>query len=340
MKTKEFYFNLPPELIAQYPPKERGDSRLLVLTRQSGIFQDSTIKSIGEFLPKNTLLVFNNAKVRKARLFATSETGGKVEFLFLYPLNASLWVTMISKHKRQHIGKRFTFGNGLKATVVGESEEGKIIEFDTPIDEDFFSKLGHIPLPPYIKRAETALDEKRYQTVYASKSGSVAAPTAGLHFTAPLLEELKNSGIESCFLTLHVGQGTFLPVRSENLEDHPMHREAYEISEESAAIINRAKKEKKRIVGVGTTSVRTLESAYSEAQGGVVAGLGSTRLFIYPPYKFKVVDGLVTNFHTPESTLLALVAALAGQENIFRAYEHAVKERYHFFSYGDAMLII
>ena len=218
--------------------------------------------------------------------------------------------------------------------------EGWFVQFDIPIDEIFFETYVHVPLPPYINREDVPLDEQRYQTVYAHKSGSVAAPTAGLHFTNELLEQLANDGIESCYLTLHVGQGTFIPIRSSTLEEHPMHTERYEVSQEAASTINSALREGRPIIAVGTTSVRTLESAFDPASGEVMAGSGSTNIFIYPPYNFKVISGLLTNFHTPESTLLALVSALAGKENIFKAYHHAIEERYHFFSYGDAMLII
>ncbi len=338
MKTKDLFFNLPSELIAQYPTSKRGESRLLVVNKGDGTFIDSSIPHIKEFLPQNSLLVLNNSKVRKARLYGTSEGGGRFEFLFLYPLEKEgQWVTMISKQKRHKEGKRFSFTDEIGVVVVGDCEEGKIVEFNIPVDESFFETHGHIPLPPYIKRDDIPLDERRYQTVYAQENGSVAAPTAGLHFTQDLLDELS---LDRCYLTLHVGQGTFLPVRTNTLAEHPMHREYYTIGEESGEAINRALKEGRPIIGVGTTSVRTLESAYNPTRGEVVAGSGSTRLFIYPPYDFKVISGLLTNFHTPESTLLALVMALAGSENIFRAYRHAIEERYRFFSYGDAMLII
>ncbi len=338
MKTKDLFFNLPNELIAQYPTNKRGESRLLVVNKEGGTYTDSSILSIKEFLPKDSLLVLNNSKVRKARLYGTSEGGGRFEFLFLYPLEEEgQWVTMISKQKRHKAGKRFAFSDDIYVTVIGDCSEGKIVQFNKAIDETFFERHGHIPLPPYIKRDDIPLDERRYQTVYAQENGSVAAPTAGLHFTQELLDELI---LERCYLTLHVGQGTFLPVRTKTLAEHPMHREYYTISDESALTINRALKEGRPIIGVGTTSVRTLESAYDASKGEVVAGSGSTRLFIYPPYEFKVISGLLTNFHTPESTLLALVMALAGEENIIRAYHHAIEERYRFFSYGDAMLII
>lgn len=341
MKTKDLFFNLPPELIAQFPSEQRGESRLLVLERESGNYTDSTILNVREFLPEGALLVLNNSKVRKARLFGESEGGGRFEFLFLSPLEkGGQWVAMISKQKRHKVGKRFTFNGEISATVVGECPEGKIVQFEQAIDESFFETYGHIPLPPYIKREDLPLDERRYQTVYAQESGSVAAPTAGLHFTNELLDQLTKEGIEKCYLTLHVGQGTFLPIRSKTLEEHPMHREHYEVSSEAALTINRALREGRPIIGVGTTSVRTLESAFDPYKGEIVAGSGATNMFIYPPYNFKVISGLLTNFHTPESTLLALVSALAGYDNIIKAYQHAVEERYRFFSYGDAMLII
>jgi len=230
-------------------------------------------------------------------------------------------------------------GEQWKAEIIGEDEAGKLVRFDQPIDEYFFSTCGHVPLPPYIKRDDTITDESRYQTVFAHTSGSVAAPTAGLHFTEPILDRIKNSGITVCPVTLHVGPGTFLPVRTEELEDHPMHREHYEVSEETASLINTAKREGRKIIAVGTTSVRTLESAYNREKQELIAGRSSTQLFIKPPYHFAVVDQLITNFHTPESTLLVLVSAFASKEQIFAAYEHAVQHEYRFFSYGDAMFI-
>ena len=344
MKTKEFFFNLPEELIAQHPADRRGESRLLVLNKQTGAYFDSHILQITDYLPTDALLVLNNSKVRKARVYGQSETGGRVEFLFLHELSDHTWVAMVTKQKKQRVGKRYRFSNATnrfwEATIVGNTEAGKIVAFDEVIDESFFASCGHVPLPPYIKRPDTFQDESRYQTVYAQAAGSVAAPTAGLHFTTTLLEKIEKRGIEICAVTLHVGPGTFLPVRTEKIEEHPMHLEHYDIAEETALAINRAKREGRPVIAVGTTSVRTLESAFDEELQGVLAGSGSTRLFIVPPYRFKVVDQLLTNFHTPESTLLVLVSAFAGKEHIFNAYQHAIRERYRFFSYGDAMLIL
>ncbi len=343
MKTKEFFFNLPEELIAQYPADRRGESRLLALDKTTGIYRDAHISQITTFLQPNSLVVVNNSKVRKARVYGQSETGGRVEFLFLYELPNHTWVTMVTKQKKQHIGKRYQFSNSnqktWQATIVGEHEDGKIVQFTQTIDESFFESCGHVPLPPYIKREDTFQDESRYQTVYAETAGSVAAPTAGLHFTAEILDQIISMGIEICPVTLHVGPGTFLPVRTEKLEDHPMHLEHYDIPEKTALSINQAKREGRPVVAVGTTSVRTLESAFDENTKQVLAGAGSTRLFIMAPYQFNVVDQLLTNFHTPESTLLVLVSAFAGKEHIFQAYEHAIAQRYRFFSYGDAMFI-
>ena len=343
MKTKEFSFDLPEHLIAQYPADRRGESRLLVLERASTALVDSHISQFPRFLEPGSILVVNNSKVRKARVYAQSETGSTVEFLFLNDLGDNRWTAMVSKSKRQRPGKRYRFSDGEKiiwdATIVAESEEGKIVLFDTPVDESFFTACGHIPLPPYIKRDDTSTDEHRYQTVYAEKSGSVAAPTAGLHFTDEILGEIESMGVTLCPVTLHVGAGTFLPVRSEHLEDHQMHLEHYEIPARTAHLVTEAKREGRKIVAVGTTSVRTLESAFDEQSMRLAEGEGATRLFILPPYRFKVVDQLLTNFHTPESTLLVLVSAFAGKEHIISAYQHAIERDYRFFSYGDAMFI-
>ncbi len=343
MKTKEFSFNLPEQLIAQYPAETRGESRLLVLDRATGHYTDARITEITDFLEPESVMVVNNSKVRKARVYGESETGGTVEFLFLNELPDHSWTAMVSKSKRQKPGKRYRFTNAQNqvwhARIIGEHEEGKLVQFETSIDEHFFQSCGHVPLPPYIKRDDTLGDESRYQTVYAQQAGSVAAPTAGLHFTEAILEQIRKKGITICPVTLHVGPGTFLPVRTEHLEDHPMHLEHYEIPQDTAETINLAKRDGRNIVAVGTTSVRTLESAFDETLGELPCGQGSTRLFILPPYRFKVVDQLMTNFHTPESTLLVLVSAFAGKEHILAAYEHAVQEQYRFFSYGDAMFI-
>ena len=326
MKTKEYSFDLPGRLVAQYPADRRGESRLLVLDRASGAIADSHISQFPRFLEPGSLLVVNNSKVRKARVYAQSREGSTSSFSSSTILGRP--ERDGDKSKRSD-GQRYRFASNdgsmmREATITDEDEDGKIVCFDTPIDETFFTACGHIPLPPYIKREDMGVDETRYQTVYAEKAGSVAAPTAGLHFTEAILREIDDLGITICPVTLHVGAGTFLPVRSEHLEDHRMHLEHYEVPEETARLVTEAKREGRKVVAVGTTSVRTLESAFDVASLRLPAGEGSTRLFILPPYKFKVVDGLLTNFHTPESTLLVLVSAFAGKDHILEAYRHAV----------------
>ena len=339
MRTKDFYFDLPEELIAQYPTDRRGRSRLMVLDRESGEVTHSSIDHIVDFIPEDALMIVNDSKVRKARVFAQTEFSGQVEFLFLEQHDELTWEVMVTKSKRQKKGRVYTFADGTKALMVDDLDGTRIIRTDRPIDESFFENLGHIPLPPYIKREDEFSDSSRYQTVYAEKIGSVAAPTAGLHFTDELLDALREKGVRIETVTLHVGLGTFLPIRTDEIEHHSMHSETYDISEETAQLINAYKHAGKPVIAVGTTSVRTLESAYDEKVGGVVPGRCSTDIFITPGYEFKVVEGLVTNFHTPESTLLILVSALAGREHIFGAYEEAIRERYRFYSYGDAMFI-
>lgn len=342
--TKDFYFDLPEELIAQKPSERRGEDRLLVLDKNSGEYMDSMISSFPDLLDKNSVIVMNNSKVRKARCYGVADTGGVVEFLFL-GMNPDLtWNAMVTKSKKQKVGKHFVFKtldgvDYIEAEIVRENEDNtRDVRFSRVIDENFFTLCGHVPLPPYIKREDDFSDESRYQTVYAKVSGSVAAPTAGLHFTPEILKRIDDIGIKRYEVTLHVGAGTFLPVRSENIENHHMHTESYEISSDVAEALNKAKRDGKKIVAVGTTSIRTLESASNDS-GELVNLSGKTDIFIHPGYKFKFVDNLLTNFHTPESTLLMLVSALAGKDNIFRAYQHAIEEKYHFFSYGDAMFI-
>ncbi len=345
MLTKDFYFDLPDSLIAQEPSEKRGEDRLLVLDKNSGEYKDMMMSDFPSLLPENSVLVVNNSKVRKARTYAESvETGGVVEFLFLGKNSNGSWKAMVTKSKRQKKGKRFVWKDSegkayVYAVIEKENDDGtRDVRFDSDIDESFFQTLGHVPLPPYIKREDNWKDENRYQTIYAKKEGSVAAPTAGLHFTPEIMEKIKERGIKIYEVTLHVGAGTFLPVRSEEIENHHMHTESYEISPETAEELNKAKREGKTIVAVGTTSIRTLESASDE--NGVLTSLkGDTSIFIYPGYKFKFVDNLLTNFHTPESTLLMLVSALAGKDHILTSYRHAVEEKYRFFSYGDAMFI-
>lgn len=344
MLTRDYYFDLPGELIAQVPTDRRGEEKLLVLDKTSGEYRDMMMKDFPSLIEPGSVMVVNNSRVRKARCYGESETGGTVEFLFLEENADHSWNAMVSKAKRQRVGRRYRFldGEGAlveEAVIVAENEDGtRRVSFSHPLDEDFFTRCGHVPLPPYIKREDDFSDESRYQTVYASQSGSVASPTAGLHFTKELLDEVKDRGVEILPVTLHVGAGTFLPVRSEKVEDHHMHYERYTVSDETADAINRAKAEGRPIVAVGTTSVRTLESATGE-DGLVHPGWGRTNIFIYPGYRFRTVDRLLTNFHTPESTLLMLVSALAGREHIMAAYEHAIAQRYRFYSYGDAMFI-
>lgn len=343
MDIKEFSFNLPPHLIAQYPSDKRGESRLLVLDRENQKLVDSSVGEISSFLPHDAVMIINDSRVRKARVYGISETGAKVEFLFLNPLTENSWLVMVSKSKRQKVGKSYNFNHPSKeviGTIIDENNDGKVISFNSSVDESFFDKVGHVPLPPYIKRGDEFQDESRYQTIYAASHGSVAAPTAGLHFTSSVIQSIKEKGITIAPVTLHVGPGTFLPVRSQTLEEHNMHREYYEISEETASIVNNAKKEGRAIIAVGTTSIRTLESAWDEKEQRLISGKNSTKLFITPSFNFKVVDHVMTNFHTPESTLLVLVSTFASKELIDRAYSHAIEKEYRFFSYGDAMLIL
>ncbi|GAB1482738.1 tRNA preQ1(34) S-adenosylmethionine ribosyltransferase-isomerase QueA [Treponema sp.] len=337
METTDFSFDLPEELIAQFPSSSRGASRLLCMDRNSGKLEHKMVSELSEILESGSLLVFNDSKVRKARLFGHSlNTGAEAEFLLLDHLGEGRWKAMAKRAKRRRVGSRYSF-DGVEAEIEAEDGEFRLLAFDTIIDDAWLDLHGHIPLPPYIKREDELADSERYQTVYARPVGSSAAPTAGLHFTEGLLQKLQEKGVETAFVTLHVGLGTFLPVREAQIEDHPMHEEAYTISEEAASQVERAKKEKRPVIAVGTTSVRTLESAWKE--GKLERGKGRTSIFIYPGYRFKVIDRLFTNFHTPESTLLMLVSAFAGREAILAAYQEAVTERYRFFSYGDAMYI-
>jgi S-adenosylmethionine:tRNA ribosyltransferase-isomerase len=289
-------------------------------------------------LDRGSLLVFNNSKVRKARIYGISETGARVEFLLLQARGSYDWTFMAGRSKRRRPGSRYAFEGGLSGEILG-GEATRLIRFDRPVDDAWLDRHGHIPLPPYIKRPDTPADWERYQTVYAAIAGSSAAPTAGLHFTREILAELESRGLETAFITLHVGPGTFLPVRSEHIEDHVMHEESYYINEETAAKVEKARAEGRPVVAVGTTSLRALESAWDEAQGRLRRGEGATSIFIYPGYAFKLADQLFTNFHTPESTLLMLVSAFAGRDFILESYREAVEKRYRFFSYGDAMLI-
>ena len=340
MNIKEFYYDLPEELIAQDPLTDRSSSRLLTLDKNSGAFSHHVFRDIVDYLNPGDCLVLNNTKVIPARLMGEKEgTGAGIEVLLLKRKENDVWETLVKPGKKARPGARISFGNGLLVgEVVDVVEEGnRLIKFEYEgIFEEILDQLGQMPLPPYIThRLE---DKNRYQTVYAKHDGSAAAPTAGLHFTPELLEIIKAKGVKVAEVTLHVGLGTFRPVKVENILEHHMHSEFYMVEEEQAAIINETKKNGGRVICVGTTSCRTLESATGE-DGVLRAGSGWTEIFIYPGYKFKILDALITNFHLPESTLLMLVSALAGRDNVMAAYKEAVKERYRFFSFGDAMFI-
>ena len=339
MKASDFYFDLPEELIAQYPSDKRGESRLIVYSRESGKISHSRVSCISDYIDSSCFMVFNNTRVRKARIFGISDFGGKTEFLLLRQISELEWEVICSKSKRQKPGKSYTFPGNIRASISRAEGSSRYLEFETEINDDYLEKNGHIPLPPYIKRDDVTEDAERYQTVYSEKTGSVAAPTAGLHFTAEILDSIKKKGIDSDFVTLHVGMGTFQPLRTENVEDHDIHEETYEITEETAEHLNNAKKEGKKIIAVGTTSVRTLESSADE-RGVIIPGRRKTSLYIYPGYKYKFVDHMFTNFHTPDSTLLLLVSAFAGRDEIKKIYIEAIRNKYRFFSYGDAMLLL
>lgn len=369
MLTKDFDFDLPQNLIAQKPSDVRGEDRLLVLNSKTGEFIDKKFSDFPDLIPNDVLLVFNNSKVRKARTFAQKETtGANVEFLFLEDLcEGRVWKVLAKRGKRQHIGDTYVFADGTRCKIIApetilanfsqseflqvqpqESENAsnedaseKFLQFEHALTDSWFETNGHIPLPPYIKREDDENDASRYQNIYADEIGSIACPTAGLHFTKELLSKLEAKKIQSLTLTLHVGLGTFLPVRTEKIEEHKMHFENFFISDEVATKIEEQKAKGKPILAIGTTSMRALEGAALMGKNGKLKrGWQTSNIFIYPSYEFKLVNHLLTNFHTPRSTLLMLVSALAGRENILRAYQHAVAEKYRFFSYGDAMLIL
>ncbi len=340
MKVKDFNFDLPEELIAQHPLEKRDESRLMVLNKTSKEIEHKQFKNIIEYLNPGDCLVLNDTRVLPARLLGVKEgTGGKMEFLLLKRIDKYHWETLVKPGKKAKIGTRFNFGDGeLKAEVTSISEGGsRIVKFEFQgIFEEVLDKLGEMPLPPYI--TEKLEDKERYQTVFSKEVGSAAAPTAGLHFTEDLLKKIKDKGVQIAFVTLHVGLGTFRPVKAEAVEEHEMHSEYYVLNKETAEVINQAKEKGGRVIAVGTTSNRTLESIADE-KGRVYEQTGWTDIFIYPGYKFKIVDGLITNFHLPESTLIMLVSAFAGQDLVMSAYETAVKEKYRFFSFGDAMFL-
>ena len=341
MKTADFYFDLPQELIAQDPLEDRSSSRLMVLDRKTGEIEHHIFKEVIDYLNPGDCLVVNNTKVIPARLFGSKEgTEAKIEILLLKRKENDVWETLVKPGKKAKPGTRISFGDGLlTGEVIDVVEEGnRLIKFTYDgIFEEILDQLGHMPLPPYI--THQLKDKNRYQTVYAKHDGSAAAPTAGLHFTPELLEAIKAKGVNIAHVTLHVGLGTFRPVKVEDVTNHHMHSEFYIVEEDQAKLINETKQRGGKIVSVGTTSCRTLESA-TDDQGVLHAGSGWTDIFIYPGYQFKMIDRLITNFHLPESTLLMLVSALAGKDNIMAAYEEAVKERYRFFSFGDAMMIL
>lgn len=340
MKRQDFYYELPEELIAQDPLEDRSSSRLLVLDKESGAVSHHVFKDVIDYLNEGDCLVINDTKVLPARLIgAKVGTDAKIEVLLLKRKENNIWETLVKPGKKAKIGTKISFGDGLlMGEVVDIVEEGnRLIQFTYEgIFEEILDRLGQMPLPPYI--THHLEDKNRYQTVYAEHTGSAAAPTAGLHFTPELLEKIEKKGVDIARVTLHVGLGTFRPVKVDEITDHHMHSEFFQIEEEAATKINRAKDAGKKVICVGTTSCRTVESAADET-GHLKACSGWTEIFIYPGYHFKMIDGLITNFHLPESTLLMLVSALAGKENIMHAYEEAVKERYRFFSFGDAMFM-
>jgi S-adenosylmethionine:tRNA ribosyltransferase-isomerase len=362
VRVSEFDFHLPEELIAQEPLAERSASHLLHLHRETGEFADRAFRDFPGLLRPGDLLVVNNSRVFPARLFgrrsglhaqplsprnpaARDFLQGKVEVLLTRQLGPLEWQALVRPGRKIGVGERITFGENseLEAEITARGEYGeRTLRFQAV--PDFFGlveKLGHVPLPPYIARPDRQEDRERYQTVYARREalGSVAAPTAGLHFTPEILEDIRSRGVQMAEITLHVGLGTFQPVHAEEIEEHKMHRESFSISEEAAGKVNRALEQRRRVVAVGTTTVRTLEYAARQNGGHIKAGCGEADIFIYPGFQFRAVGALLTNFHLPQSTLLMLVSAFAGRENILRAYEHAVKERYRFFSYGDCMFI-
>lgn len=339
MNVSDFKYDLPEELIAQVPIQKRDESRLMILNRKNKTIEHKVFKDIIDYLEEGDCLVRNNTKVLPARLYGQKETGAKVEFLLLNQIEGDIWETIVRPGNKLHKGAKVIFGDGLlKAEVIDTMEGGtRKVRFEYKgIFNEILARIGLMPLPPYIH--EELKENDRYQTVYAKYQGSAAAPTAGLHFTEELLEKIKQKGVKIVNVTLHVGIGTFRPVKVEKIEEHHMHSEHFYIKKEDADIINETKKKGKRIISIGTTSTRVLETIADE-KGFVKEAEGDTQIFIYPGYTFKCIDGLITNFHLPESTLLMLVSSLAGREYILRAYEEAVKQRYRFFSFGDAMFI-
>ncbi len=339
MELNEFNYELPEELIAQVPIKQRDESRLMILDRKSETIEDKVFKNIIDYLEPGDCLVRNNTKVIPARLYGKKETGANVEFVLLHNIEGDIWECMVRPGNKLHEGTKVIFGEGILIAEILQTLEGGTRKVKFTYDgifNEILDKIGLMPLPPYIH--ESLKDKDRYQTVYAKYNGSAAAPTAGLHFTPELLKKIEEKGIEIANVTLHVGIGTFRPVKEKNIEDHHMHTEHYYIKKEDADKINKTKKAGGRVISVGTTSCRTLETVADE-NGLVKETEGDTGIFIYPGYKFKCVDALITNFHLPESTLLMLVSAFSNREFILKAYKHAVDEKYRFFSFGDAMFI-
>jgi S-adenosylmethionine:tRNA ribosyltransferase-isomerase len=337
VETSLFSFDLPPELIAQEPTPEREASRLLVLERATGRTQDLHVHEITRRVVPGTVVVLNDTRVRKARIFGQTESRRPVEVLLLARRGDAAWEALVGRGGRLTSGARLSFPEDITGIIESSDEDTRLIRFDPPVDDPWLERNGHVPLPPYVKRPDTTRDEERYQTVYSRAIGSAAAPTAGLHFTQRLLDELQGAGARVCRVTLHVGLGTFLPIRSAQIEEHRMHEEEYSVPMETKLAVDAAKREGRPVLAVGTTVVRTLETAWGE--GGLAAGAGRTRIYITPGFRFRVVSQLFTNFHTPGSSLLVLVSAFAGRELILKTYAEAVQKRYRFFSYGDAMLI-
>ena len=340
MQTKDFYYDLPPELIAQTPLTDRSSSRLMVVDKETGDINHKVFTDILDYLNEGDCLVLNNTRVLPARLYGVKEgTGGKIEFLLLTQKSQDTWEVILKPGKKAKPGARFVFGNGeLTAEILETINDGnRLVKFYYEgLFENVLDKLGEMPLPPYI--TEKLTDQERYQTVYSKYNGSAAAPTAGLHFTPELLEKIKEKGVNIAYVTLHVGLGTFRPVKVDDVTNHKMHSEYYHLDDENAQIINNTRKNGGKIISVGTTSTRVLETI-ADDDGTLKSATGWTDIFIYPPYRFKAVDALITNFHLPESTLLMLVSSLGGMENLKNAYKVAVNEKYRFFSFGDAMFI-
>ena len=340
MRTKDFYYDLPENLIAQVPLKDRTSSKLMLLDKKNGEVKHEIFKNILNYIQKDDVIVFNNTRVLPARLYGVKkDTGANIEILLLKRIELNKWQVLVKPAKRVKIGSVVTFGdNLLNMNVLKEYDEGiRDVEFYyNGVFEDIIASIGYMPLPPYIK--EKLEDKERYQTVYSKINGSSAAPTAGLHFTEDLLKQLKDKGVQIEYVTLHVGLGTFRPVKADKIENHTMHSEFYKIDVDTAQRLNTAKKQGKKIIAVGTTSVRTLESAVNDER--MLEKLeDNTNIFIYPPYNFKFVDSIITNFHLPESTLIMMISAFSGKENVFKAYQNAIENEYRFFSFGDAMFI-